>query len=187
MQGLGCYLGSSHTTKKELTMKIDLILCGKILTKLGEYYPTPARSNQFSEIEKITVNDDDILVANIVYLEQHGLLISGLKHGLNGHVIYTGGLVLTKDGIDYIREDGGLTALRDKAGVNYQLHEALLSELIRLIQASPDTDHDKEALASQLRALPAATIKHLYMKLLDQGVSYLPGIFQLIQKLLRLE
>ncbi|EHD21770.1 MULTISPECIES: hypothetical protein [Brenneria] len=168
-------------------MKIDLILCGEILTKLGEYYPTPARSEQLSEIEKIAGDDEDILVANLVYLEQHRLLVSGIKRGLNGHVIYTGGLVLTKDGIDYIREDGGLTALRDKASANYQLHEAILSELIRQIQASPDTDRDKEALASQLRSLPAETIKHLYMKLLDQGVSYLPGVFQLIQKLLRPE
>ncbi|MFE8049325.1 hypothetical protein [Brenneria goodwinii] len=165
-------------------MKIDLILCGEILTKLGEYYPVPARGEQFLEIEKIAGDNEDILVANLIYLEQHRLIISGIKRGLNGHSIYTGNLVLTERGVDYIREDGGLTAMLDKSSVNYQLHKAILSELVRQIQGSPDTDRDKEELSSQLRALPAETIKHLYLKVLDQGVSYLPDVFQLIQKLL---
>ncbi|OCA53958.1 hypothetical protein [Photorhabdus namnaonensis] len=166
-------------------MKIDLTLCGKILTKLAEYYPKPANNSQFTDIENLA-GDEDVLIANLTYMEQHHLLISGIKRGLNNSV-YTGGLVLTERGIDYIREDGGLSVMLDKSTINRQMYDALLQALLDQIQASPEAQNQKEALTSQLQALPAETIKHLYMKLLDQGVSYLPGVFQLIQKWLHLE
>lgn len=165
-------------------MNIDLMICKEILEKLATIYPYSATSIELDELLEVA-GSEEIFAANLIYLDQHRLIVSGLSFNINRHHVFRGETRITERGIDYVREDGGLSAMIDKSSVSYQLHEALLSEMLRQIQESPDTDRDKVALSSQLRALPAETIKHLYMKLLDQGVSTLPNVFQLIQTLLR--
>lgn len=164
-------------------MDIDLTLCGSLLERLQQSYTSLDTEGLQDDLIELSGSDESY-IAHITYLSQHGLVEANFKRGPSAYLLIAPP-ELTAKGIDFIRKDGGLGAMLDKANVNYQLHHALLSELLRQIQISPDTAHDKAALSSQLRALPAETIKHLYLKLLEQGVSHLPGVFQLIQKLLR--
>lgn len=164
-------------------MEIDLTICAALLDRLKQSYTSFDTDDLQEELLDIS-GSEERYIAHMVYMEQHGLVVANLKRGSRSYLPVSPP-ELTARGLDFIRQDGGLSALIDKSNVNYQLHDALLSEMLRQIQKSPDTDRDKEALTSQLRSLPAETIKHLYMKLLDQGVSTLPNVFQLIQTLLR--
>lgn len=166
-------------------MNVDLELCGKLLNKLSESFPYAALSEDIDEMTILAGNDEEALITNLLYLEQHYLVKSGISININRHKMFRGETKITAKGLDFIRKDGGLTAMLERSNVNYQLHEALLSELLRQIHEAPDSSREKEGLVAQLRGLPAETIKHLYMKLLDQGVSHLPGVIPLIQKFLQ--
>lgn len=164
-------------------MEIDLCLCRTLLERLMQSYTSLDTEELLDDLLEIA-GDDACYIAHITYLSAHGLVQVDLKRGHNRYVLLAPP-ELTAKGVDFIRKDGGLSAMIDRANVSYQLHEALLSELLHHIQRSHESVPRKEALSSQLRALPAETIKHLYLKFLDQGASRLPEVFQLIQTLLR--
>ncbi|MDA4176434.1 hypothetical protein NY836_03220, partial [Escherichia coli] len=92
-------------------------------------------------------------------------------------------LRITKDGIDFIRDDGGLKAILGIMTI--RLHDETLCELERIINSSTSaTTEDKKKLLSQLRTLPADAIKQLTIRLLGQGLDHLPDVFHVIQKAL---
>ncbi|MDH6632529.1 UNVERIFIED_ORG: putative transcriptional regulator [Lelliottia amnigena] len=164
-------------------MEIDLCMCRALLERLMQSYTSLDTEELQDDLLEISGSDEGY-IAHITYLSEHGLVKANLKRGHNAYMLLMPPEITAK-GLDFIRKDGGLSALIDRSNVNYQLHEALLSELLRQIQRSHESAPRKEALSSQLRALPAETIKHLYLKFLDQGASRLPEVFQLIQTLLR--
>ena len=53
-------------------MKLDRDLQREILQKLADAYPNPPRE-AFDQIEVMA--DEDTLVGNMLYLEQHGLIV----------------------------------------------------------------------------------------------------------------
>ena len=127
--------------------------------------------------------NEDILISNLIYLEEHGLIKNSIDCDLDGIHINTPGLRITKDGIDFIRDDGGLKAILGVMTIRF--HDETLDELERIINSSTSaTTEDKKKLLSQLRTLPADAIKQLTIRLLGQGLDHLPDVFHVIQKAL---
>ncbi len=161
-------------------MKLDRELQRKILERLAEEYKEPIENSlvYFSEIEP----DIAKLQANISYLEEHGLIE-------NKEISYIGPAIpfyftkITARGMDFLADDGGLSAILGV--VTIKIHDDTLRELIELkIMASDLPELDKKKWTDALRELPAETIKHLTMKLLDLGLSYGPAVIPLIGKFL---
>lgn len=152
-------------------MKLDRDLQKKILEILNEAFPNTSRQT-YLEIAELA--DDDTVNANLLYLEMHGLLQSGLQQLISGSwKINSGQLQITEKGIDFIANDGGLTAILGV--VTIKLHDDTIRQLIEeKIIGSDLPPADKKRFVDQLRELPGESLKHLTTKLIDLGLSHAP-------------
>ncbi|WP_370556435.1 hypothetical protein NMD86_06485 [Edwardsiella tarda] len=151
----------------------------KLLEYLYEATPNNIDEDKFSEI-KTDFGSEDYTIANLLYLSQHGLITKCVTEEFYGWNINLSKLRITHDGIDFLRDDGGLGAILRIQTIRF--HNDTLNELERLITASSTaTNEDKKKLISQLRSLPADAIKHLTIQLLGQGLGHLPDVFRVIQ------
>ena len=58
-------------------MKINRELQIKILTYLEQFYPENTPDDNWEQLLELANGDEDILVANMFYLDEHGLINSG--------------------------------------------------------------------------------------------------------------
>lgn len=161
--------------------KFDRSLQRETLQLLYAAYPNELTSHQMDEIERL-YPDMDNLIANLLYLEQHKLIRSGLKPDAVGYSLVNRPGI-TRDGIDFIREDGGLGAILKVQTVKF--HDSTITALEDIIRVANLPEEKKSGLISKLRELPADAIKHLTLQLLTKGVLSVPAALPLIEKALR--
>lgn len=161
-----------------MASRLDRELQKQILNALAENYPNRAEKI----INDLMANNEDVIfLANMLYLEDHGLIISGLKQTLSGNILFTGGTQITKDGLDFVADDGGLSAILGV--VTVRLHDDTIRSMIELKISHAELDPaDKQKWTDGLRSLPADSIKHLTMELLSKGLEKAPDILQLLQR-----
>ncbi|WP_237173018.1 hypothetical protein [Paracandidimonas lactea] len=150
-------------------MTLDRNLQRKILTELANYYP----SGYPEELQFIDP-DTDLVIKNVFYLAELGLLEHGLQGTLSdGYVQIIGATRITARGLDFLADDGGLSAILGV--VTIKIHDDTLKTLIenKIVQ-SDLPQPDKKRWIDQLRELPAETTKHLALKLVDLGLANTP-------------
>jgi hypothetical protein len=153
-------------------MKLDRDYQRGLLQALYEDYPAYGSHRAF---EKLPDSDEGKMkyVANMVYLEEEGLISSGIGIGINGPVI-RGMPRLNHNGANLIKGDGGIAAVLGEVTVRF--HTETLRELLEtgILRHPGLTGEEKVNLSGRIKALPYDSIKHLLMKLLDAAVSRLP-------------
>ncbi|CAN7399732.1 hypothetical protein [Massilia sp. LjRoot122] len=161
-------------------MKLDRALQREILEFLADHYAGD-RQDVFPQRE-LTAEEDDKYTTNLLYLEAHGLVDSGLEKGVDGHWSSAGARI-TARGLDFLADDGGLTAILGTVTVRF--HDDTIRELIAMrIEQSGLPADEKTGLLNQLKALRGESIKHLTMKLLDTGLEHAPKALPVIQNFL---
>ena len=83
---------------------LDRVVQRQILELLGKHYPRGADPVTDLELSK------EQAAANLRYLEEHGLCESGVIIGVDGHISFAQSTI-TATGIDFLADDGGLSAL----------------------------------------------------------------------------
>ena len=123
-------------------------------------------NEQFALFPKIKVDIATIrhLRENLIYLSSHGLLE---QKGSSYRI--------THKGIDFIEDDGGLSAILNVSTV--KLHPSTLDLITSAIDASSLNPSDKQKMIDQLKSLPADSIKQILTELVNKGVGYLPALF----------
>ena len=126
----------------------------------------PDLSEQFELFLKIKVEISTLkhLRENLIYLSAHGLLE---QKGSSYRI--------THKGIDFIEDDGGLSAILNVSTV--KLHPSSVELLISVIDGSSLNPSDKQKMIDQLKSLPADSIKQILTELVNKGVDYLPALF----------
>lgn len=153
-------------------MKLNRDLQLSILRKLEDAYPDDAREAS-DEIFKL--DSQDTVIANLLYLEAHGLIVSGLGRSIGGNWhINSAQLSITHLGLDFLADDGGLSAVLGV--VTIKLHDDTIKNLVEAkILQSDLPPPEKKRWLDQLRSLPAETTKHLVLKLVDKGLEAGPA------------
>ncbi|AWH25751.1 hypothetical protein [Stenotrophomonas sp. YAU14D1_LEIMI4_1] len=147
----------------------------EILQCAAATYPAAADMQPFR-------GDDRRLRVNIAYLHEHGL-IHGVYPGNHGRRASPIGAVITAKGIDFLADDGGLSAILGV--ITIKLHEDTLKSLIASkIQESEIPQAEKKRYLDQLRELPGETTKHLALKLVDAGLENWHKALPLLQNIL---
>lgn len=159
--------GSSH--------ELDRALQLQILNFLSDHYAK--LPEQVFPDREMSDEEDDKYMTNLLYLEEHDLIHAGLQQALGGEWISSGAKI-TARGLDFLANDGGLTAI---LGVVNETIRDLIEARIQDSDLPPD---EKTGLLHQLKELRGESIKHLTMKLLDAGLENLPAALPLIQKAL---
>lgn len=110
-------------------------------------------------------------LANLKYLQDHGL-IEWDAHYMDGDQLNVFLTRITARGIDYMSEDGGLTA--ELNVVTIKLHDDTIRELlINRIQSSDTEPTVKQAMIKNLKELPAEAMKEMVLDLLKEGTKSL--------------
>ncbi|APG98448.1 hypothetical protein NHK20_001254 [Salmonella enterica] len=151
------------------------------LQGLYDAYPEELTNEQLEELLS-TFPDKKVTTANLLYLEKHGLIFSGLQEGAVGYHLVNRPAI-THKGIDFIRDDGGLGAILNVQTVKF--HDSTITALEDIIRVANLPDEKKSGLISKLRELPSDAIKHLTLQLLTKGVLNLPAALPIIEKFLR--
>ena len=157
-------------------MKLDRALQNKILNLAADSYPSyisPGHDNDLDNYDELS------LAANLKYLEEHRLIRPNSVTVSIDNFYSFGAIEITKDGLDFLLGDEGLSAILNVVTVKFEADtlKAILENRINQSDLTPD---DKKSMIDSLRELPAESIKHLTMKLLDEGLENLPSAILLI-------
>lgn len=149
-------------------MKLDRGLQKELLTKLADAYPGHA---QLATTYTQEPEAEAKYIANMLYLEAHGLVNAGLKRNLSGQ--YTSmPPSITARGLDFLADDGGLSAILGT--VTIKIHDDTIRDLITMkIAASDIPEEEKGPLVESIKELPGEAVKHVAMSLIDAGLENL--------------
>src|SRR5690606_6770709 len=113
----------------------------------------------------------------------HGLLKSGLKQAVSGDFnINSAELSITAKGLDFLADDGGLSAILGV--VTIKIHDDQFRLLLTSsIQESNAPEEEKQKWLDQLREIPVDATKHLVHKLIDAGLAQWPSVLVAMQTL----
>lgn len=137
-------------------MTIDRNIQRQVLENLMQAYPNHLSSDTYTSITSLFA-DDDSFVGNLLYLEDHGLIISGLKQGTNNYTINSSAMKITAKGIDFLQQDGGLSAILNVTTIKF--HRDAVVVLEDLIAISNMTAEEKEKAKSTLEELSLEALK----------------------------
>lgn len=157
-------------------MTLNRQLQRQLLAAAAAKYPAPLLEDEGVVLE------DPAAVINLVYLEEHALLRLVKSQYADG-TVSVGAVYATAKGLDFLQEDGGLSAILGV--VTVKLHDETIKDLLALkIQESDLPQAEKQRWLDQLRELPAETTKHLVLKLVDLGLEKAPDALSAIGRLL---
>lgn len=145
-----------------------------ILTALQEVYPKEYFAGSMTDADLWSTED-------LWYLEEHDLVELKKRVSSSGdQKITIFAARLTAKGMDFLADDGGLSAVLGT--VTVRIHEDTLKAIIesKIMEADLPTPEKKRWL-DQLRNLPAEATKHLVLKLLDLGLAHAPDALPLLQ------
>ena len=123
------------------------------------------------------------LFANLKYLEEYGLIKSGSFDTTLEGDYFIQSITITNKGLDLLADDGGLGAILNVVTVRFET-ETLRAILATKINQSDLTPENKKSMIDALEELPAESIKHLYLKVLDLGWDQAPGAIAAIKSML---
>jgi len=162
-------------------MKLDRAYQLQLLQMLAEFYPNSFNPKEY--FNEMPQEEEEKYAANMAYLDEHGLVESRIETNMAGVYTFLPPKITAK-GMDFLADDGGLSAILGVVTVKF--HEETLREMMENRIAYSDIPQtEKKKLTDGLRSLPADSIKHLTMKLLDKGLENLPAALPLIQTALQ--
>lgn len=163
-------------------MILDRNLQLELLSKIAECYPFA-----WTDFERNPKDDDYFKMAvNLNYLKGHGLLsenstdVKPDTSGKGGGAIFILKPKITEKGLDFLKDDGGLSAILGVVTVRFEA-DTIRTILQLKVDQSDLSPVDKQKLRGVLQELPAESIKHLSTKIVDVGWDNLSSLMNLIQ------
>ena len=127
-----------------------------------------------------TGKPDEEDLANLWYLKEQGLVEGPLEMSLSQSFIFQGAKVTAK-GIDFLADDGGISAILGT--VTVKLHADTIKELLlSRVESSGASPEKKSWLKKQLETASNETIKRIVSAVLDEGVKHAPDLIRLVEQ-----
>jgi hypothetical protein len=171
--------GGIGTAKGGAAMRLDRALQLGILEHLASFHPLDATSGTWRSLLALADGDEHKLCSNMVYLEGHGYLVSGVTTSGDAFMVSTAKIKITSDGMDLLLKDGGLAVIKKTLTVRF--HAESLDALESCIKGSHLAPADKRSALQSIRELPASAIEHLTRRLWEMGAESLPELLRLIR------
>jgi len=113
--------------------------------------------------------------ANVVYLSEHGLIKATIRRVVSSRMpeIQDSSTTITAKGIDFILQDGGLSAILNVQTIKF--HKDAVVALEDLIAISNMSDAEKEKAKSTLGEMSTEALKAVVSTVTATGLSMLLG------------
>ena len=123
---------------------------------------------------------EDELFANLYYLFEHGLIFTDrYPHPLPNEPSFLS-VKITADGLDFLQDDGGISAMRNTVTVRFDAEE-IRTVLAEKVAVSDLPKPERDRLTHAVRSLPAEALRQLTRRVLDRAIKGLPDTLRLIQ------
>ncbi|WP_285908083.1 hypothetical protein [Pseudodesulfovibrio pelocollis] len=159
-------------------MRLDRALQLEILEHLASFHPLDATGGTWRSLLALADGDEHKLCSNMVYLEGHGYLVSGVTTSGDTFMVSAAKIKITSDGMDLLLKDGGLAAIKKTLTVRF--HAESLDALESCIKGSHLAPEDKRSALQAIRELPVSSVEHLTRILWEKAAESLPELFRLI-------
>ena len=159
---------------------IDRVLQVRILEHLASFHPCEAPRGTWEDLLALADGDERKLCSNMVYLEEHGLLVSGIRMSGDEPMVSVSAIRILNEGQDFLQKDGGLAVV--KKTVTVRFHAECMGMIESCINHSSLAPADKHSVLQALRGLPSSSIEHLTRILWEKAVENLPELLRLIGK-----
>lgn len=174
---------SDDTTDQRRASRLDRELQYELLGELCNAFPAEIVNK--SDDGRINF-DDRSVQRNLIYLAEHGLIEArGTRYlgpgGSGERPIFNswdgkveiGGVRATAAGMDFLEQDGGLSAILGV--VTVRMHQDTLRELLHArVSASELPPEEKATVLERLKSLPAKSIEMVSEKLLERAIDNAP-------------
>lgn len=161
--GWGC--DPTNHTSEDAMRKMDPARLRALLEQAAEAYPESVQLGGSPPLPH-----PDTIDAEVRYLEQHGLIELGRTNFLGGPPWHE----ITAKGIDFLSEDGGLSAVLGVVTVRLEA-ETMRALLIARAEADDSEPTVREHVLAQLRALPASTIQQMSQAAVAEAIRQMPN------------
>jgi hypothetical protein len=146
----------------------------ELLLLMRDKYPGMTR-----ETPEISDVGEQNIYINLKYLEEHGLCKPLLRQALDGKFAY-GGSSITAKGLDFLEDDGGLSAILGI--VTVKVHADTLREMLNnKIDSVPIAPEEKLSLKKIIRQLSETALKDTTSELVKIGLQHVPNIVELLR------
>ena len=147
----------------------------KILETLLKNYPERLPADDWSAIYSMFEGHDQHsdYYANLLYLEEHKLIKSGITKVSHSFKYSQSDIFITAKGIDFIRDDGGLSAILNVQTIKF--HRDAVIVLEDLIAISNMNEEQKEKAKSTLGEMSTEALKTVVQTVTTAGLSALLG------------
>lgn len=155
-------------------MILNRALQQEILIQTANAYPFALGHEELSS--GIWINTDiKELGRELQYLVEHGLLQKDAISISIDNQIGLQNIKITKDGIDFLQADGGLSAILNVVTVRFEA-DTLTALLTTKINQSDLPEDEKNSLVEAVKDLPAEGMKQLMTRVLDKGIDSIPNL-----------
>lgn len=152
-------------------MNLDRVKQLEFLKALAAVYPRYAADFWGGE-----PSEEDL--ANLWYLKEQELVDGDLEMSLGQSFIF-GGAKITAKGLDFLADDGGISAILNT--VTVKIHPDTLRELLVSKFEKYSVPPDKKSwLKRQIETASNETIKKILGAVLDEGVKHVPDLINLV-------
>ncbi|AMK09630.1 hypothetical protein [Pseudodesulfovibrio indicus] len=158
--------------------KIDRALQVRILEHLASFHPCEAPRGTWENLLDLAEGDERKLSSNMVYLEEHGMLVSGVRMSGDEPMVSVSAIRILHDGQDFLQKDGGLAVV--KRTVTVRFHAECRDMIESCVNHSSLAPADKRSVLQALRELPASSIEHLTRILWEKAAENVPELLRLI-------
>lgn len=148
----------------------DLIL--EILNIFAKEIDNP-KFDIFERIEHTEINK-----RHFIYLVDHGFVknaLGGLPYRIDrdGNFYPAAPMTLTNEGIDFLSENGGLTAKKNTITVRFEV-DAIKQFIEAKIEASNISEKEKNSLKAHIKSLPKKILEGEILSLFQMGLHQIP-------------
>lgn len=154
---------------------IDRALQRELLLLMRDEYPRTLLG-----IPEIPDASRESIYTNLRYLEEHGLCESGLLYGVDGRPSW-GGATLTAKGLDFLEDDGGLSAILNV--ITVKLHADTLREILNArIDAVEIAPEERSGLKRIVASLSETALQAATTDLVQNGLHHIPDVVGWLQR-----
>lgn len=136
----------------------------------------PYGMDYIADINVFSGVDREALFRALSYLDAHGYIQNHCQQMMDNGWTW-GGAQLTATGLDYLSEDGGLTA--EEKVIIVKLDEGTIKALMcSAVERSSAPDAEKTTLKQRIKSMGAAALKDLIPDLVSKGIENAPDLIQ---------
>jgi hypothetical protein len=117
----------------------------------------------------------------LLYMQEHGLCVARIQRSIDDLIAW-GGAQITARGLDFLEDDGGLSAILGV--VTVKLHAETVRELIAAkIDQAKISEADKSGLKKQLASLPQTALQAATSDLMRAGLEHVSDVAHWVRTL----